>query len=293
MMDEMPATRPAATALPVLLAELRPKLHRYCARMVGSAFDGEDVVQEAMTKAALAFGDGVAEPERWLFRIAHNTALDALRRKKREAARRSEAQMDEIADASAAADARVAAKASLAAFLVLPPVQRGAVILTDVLGHPMAETCEVLGVTEASGKAALHRGRAALRRNADTGFDASPILEAERARLAAYADRFNARDFDALRALLAEDVRLDLADRVRLAGRQAVGVYFTRYSENPTFEHARLCRVEGRLALAIRDPANGPDYVVLLDWDGARIAAIRDYRYAPYVGESVRIEAVE
>ncbi len=56
-------------ALGRLMAEMRPRLHRYCARMVGSAFDGEDVVQEALAKAAEAFpGPGAIErPESWLF----------------------------------------------------------------------------------------------------------------------------------------------------------------------------------------------------------------------------------
>jgi RNA polymerase sigma-70 factor (ECF subfamily) len=56
--------------------QLRPKLHRYCARMTGSVVDGEDVVQEAFVKAveALPRAGAVANPEGWLFRIAHNAA---------------------------------------------------------------------------------------------------------------------------------------------------------------------------------------------------------------------------
>ena len=72
--------------LPDLLAAMRPRLHAYCARMVGSAFDGEDVVQDAMAKAASAWpgAGGIERPESWLFRIAHNTALDFLRRRDRQ-----------------------------------------------------------------------------------------------------------------------------------------------------------------------------------------------------------------
>src|SRR3981189_793516 len=71
-----------------LLGELRPKLHRYCARMTGSVIDGEDVVQETMNKALEAFPPGgiIVRPEGWLFRIAHNAALDFLRRRARAAA---------------------------------------------------------------------------------------------------------------------------------------------------------------------------------------------------------------
>src|SRR6266849_5758194 len=98
----------AAEGLGRLMAELRPRLHRYCARMVGSAIDGEDVVQEALAKAAEAFpaAGAIERPESWLFRIAHNAALDALRRRKRQAAVRSDIDLAGLADASAAADAR-------------------------------------------------------------------------------------------------------------------------------------------------------------------------------------------
>src|SRR3954469_10519169 len=97
----------AATDLSLLISQLRPQLHRYCARMVGSAFDGEDVVQDALAKAAEAFPDagGIERPENWLFRIAHNTALDALRRRKRQAVVESDIDLTGMADQSAAADA--------------------------------------------------------------------------------------------------------------------------------------------------------------------------------------------
>ena len=69
-------------ALGRLMAALRPSLHRYCARMVGSAFDGEDVVQEAFARATEAFAAAgpIEQPDRWLFRIAHNAGrIDAER----------------------------------------------------------------------------------------------------------------------------------------------------------------------------------------------------------------------
>jgi RNA polymerase sigma-70 factor (ECF subfamily) len=162
-----------------LMAELRPRLHRYCARMVGSAFDGEDVVQEALAKAAEALpaAGGIERPESWLFRIAHNAALDALRRRKRQAAVRSDIDLAGLADSSATADARVAAAASLAAFMRPPVAQRSSVVLMDVLGHSLAETAEILGVSIPAVKAALHRARARLKGLADApkaGRRASP-----------------------------------------------------------------------------------------------------------------------
>jgi RNA polymerase sigma-70 factor (ECF subfamily) len=283
-----------AEAFGRLAAALRPRLHRYCARMVGSAIDGEDVVQEALAKAAEALSNAgaIEKPESWLFRIAHNAALDALRRRKRQAAARSDIDLADLADPGAAADARVAAASSLAIFLRLSATQRSSVVLMDVLGHSLAETAEILGASIPTIKAALNRGRARLREIAAAPEGpASPLAAAERDRLRAYADRFNARDFDALRNLLAEDVRLDLANRTRLDGRKDVSVYFNRYDGTFDWRFAPGL-AEGRPALLVSDPADAAaavSYVVLLDWKEGRIAAIRDFRFATYVMESLPV----
>lgn len=276
-----------------LITQLRPGLHRYCARMVGSAFDGEDVVQEALARAAEAFPTSAVErPERWLFKIAHNAALDALRRQKRRPTVRSEASLSDLADPNAAADVRVSAATSLSTLLGLPPTQRSCLVLADVLGHSLAETAEILGVSLAAAKAGLHRARTRLKHLAAAPKGPAPVLAAaERERLRAYADRFNARDFDALRELLAEDVRLDLVDRIQLAGRKDVSVYFTRYGESHDWRIS-VGLAEGRAALLVSDPDDAADtvsYVVVLDWLDGRISAIRDFRYAGYVVESLAV----
>ena len=76
-------TTEARAAFDRLLGELRPKLHRYCARMVGSVVDAEDVVQETLVKAIEAFPPAtpIANVEGWLFRIVHNEAISILRRR--------------------------------------------------------------------------------------------------------------------------------------------------------------------------------------------------------------------
>jgi RNA polymerase sigma-70 factor, ECF subfamily len=275
-----------------LMVEMRPRLHRYCARMVGSAMDGEDVVQEALTRAVEAYPSAgtIDRPDSWLFRIAHNAALDALRRRKRQTALLSGLQFCGPAADSAGTDARIGATASLATLSVLPVPQRSSVVLIDVLGHSLAEAVDILGVSPAALKAALHRGRMRLKELAAMPDHPSPKLtNQERDRVQAYADRFNARDFDALRALLAEDVRLELVNRTRLSGSKAVSVYFTRYDEGVDW-HLVAAMAENGPALWVRDPA-GPageaGYVVILSWTDGRIAAIRDFRYAPYVMDSL------
>lgn len=283
---------PPPDDLAQLMAELRPSLHRYCARMVGSAFEGEDVVQDALTKAAEAWpAAGVVEhPRSWLFRIAHNTALDALRHRRRQAALTAHLEPDA---APPGADARVAAAASLAILMQLPAAQRSCVVLVDVLGHSLEETIDILGGTAPGAKAALHRGRAKLRALAALVDPPAAVLDAESSRrLRAYADRFNARDFDALRALLAEDVRLDLVNRTRLVGRKDVAIYFTRYEQAAIKWRMAPGLAEGRPAILASDPddpTSAVRWVILLDWKDGEVAAIRDFHYADYVVDGLAL----
>jgi RNA polymerase sigma-70 factor, ECF subfamily len=165
MTDEMslnaaPMTREAFEAL---LGTLRPKLHRYCARMTGSVIDGEDVVQEAILKALEAFGaqSAIANPEAWLVRIAHNTALDHLRRRARRMT--TDEDLDMIADPLTPVEDRAIAQAALHAFMRLPVAQRSSIILMDVLGYSLEEIRQVTELSVPAIKASLHRGRARLR----------------------------------------------------------------------------------------------------------------------------------
>jgi RNA polymerase sigma-70 factor (ECF subfamily) len=271
-----------------LLGALRPKLHRYCARMTGSVIDGEDVVQDVMAKALAAFPEHVPADHReaWLLRVAHNAAIDFLRRRVHRDAGRSDEDPDMIAEPAGEADRRVAAAAALRTFMRLPVAQRSSVILMDVIGYSLEEIGGVLGVSVPAVKASLHRGRARLRELAAEPQDRPwpPLGEPERSLLAAYVDRFNARDFDAVRDMLAEEVRLELVARARLAGRAEVGRYFGNYAANHDWRLAAGL-VEGRPAALVLDARAGaapPLYFVLLAWRHGELDAIRDFRYARY-----------
>jgi RNA polymerase sigma-70 factor (ECF subfamily) len=284
----------AAASLDRLLADVRPKLHRYCARMVGSAIDGEDVVQDALVKAVESFAatGPIGNPEGWLFRIAHNTALDLLRRRKRQEGFRSGEEVDMIADPAEPVESRQAAAASLRTFMRLPVVQRSSVILMDVLGCSLLEICAVMDFSVPAAKAALHRGRRRLSELAGEPDDAPPppvLSQADRARLGAYVDRFNARDFDAIRDMIADDVRLDLVNKTRISGKAEVSRYFGNYSKAQDW-HLEPGLVEGRPAILVFDPAKPsakPSYFMLLQWSADKIATIRDFRHASYVADDV------
>ena len=279
-----------------LLAELRPRLHRYCARMTGSVIDGEDVLQETLVKAIEAFPHTgpLANVEGWLFRIAHNAALDFLRRRaRREGVQDGDEALETIADPDSEIERRQAAAASLRTLMRLPVAQRSSVILMDVLGHSLEEISEVLESTVPAVKANLHRGRQRLVELAAEPDDRAPpvLAEVDRQRLAAYVARFNARDFDALRAQLADDVKVEVVNRTRLSGRGEVGRYFGNYSQTNDW-HLAPGLVEGRPAVVVLDPAQPaglPVYFMLIDWRDGRLLAVRDFRYARYVVDGAEL----
>jgi RNA polymerase sigma factor (sigma-70 family) len=292
-----------------LVAELRPELHRYCARLTGSIVDGEDVVQDTLAKAYYAISMATEMPplRPLLFRIAHNTAMDVLRRYER----RHVDLVAELPDAAAVDDRpdSETVRAALSSFLDLPIGQRSAVILKDVLGCTLDEIVESTGATLPAVKAALFRGRATLRAraaspgSAPTPAAASPLaidpgerarLAGERARLHQYAALFNARDWEALRRYIAEDCRLDLVSRLERRG-PAVGVYFERYADLRDYRMVPGVLDDailgGRLALGFYSPrsADNPSSFVLIEWRAGDVTLIRDFRYVPYIADEIRL----
>lgn len=269
------------------LTALRPRLHRYCARMTGSTVDGEDVLQDTLVKALSARSEGarVDNLEGWLFRIAHNTSLDLLRRR----SRNTVVPLVEDVEAVPMPEADIVA-VSFQTFLQLPELQRCAVILKDVLGHSIDEVASIADCTPAAAKSALQRGRTGLRQLSQMPTDTRlPLMpDAARQKMAAFVDLFRMGDFNAIRVMLADDVKLELVNRLRWEGRDKIVPYFTRYAEEIKWRFA-FGAIEGRPAMLVFESSamEKPAYFVLVDWRDEEISVIRDFLFAPYAVESV------
>jgi RNA polymerase sigma-70 factor (ECF subfamily) len=288
-MEPLPAFAQARAQFLAMVDSVRPELHRYCARLTGSVIEGEDIVQDTLAKAfyALAMMPELPALRPWLFRIAHNTALDFL---KSHGHKYTEARddLDDVVGFDDRADPATL-RAALSRFVALPVSQRSAVILKDVLGHSLDDTAATMNATVPAVKAALARGRAKL---LEPAVEVAPaeLHARQRAELDRYASLFNARDWDGVRALVGEDCRLDLVSKSQRRGK-SVGTYFAQYEKQAV--RVEVARVEGELALAafVGDSAR-PSYFILLAWDAGRVQQIRDFRYIPYILDEADCEVL-
>ena len=237
-MTEITAERGSATAPPAdVMAELevfRTELTGYCYRMLGSAFEAEDAVQETFVRAWRAYDqfEGRSSLRSWLYRIATNVCLSMLGASQRRA-RPMDLNPPQSADTPLPpplsesvwiepvpdsrvvpdgdpADVTIARESVRLAFVSalqhLPPRQRAVLILREVLRWRAEEVAELLGTSVASVNSALQRARATMAsRQLEDASDAKPLDDASRALLDRYVDAFERYDMDSLTALLHED----------------------------------------------------------------------------------------
>jgi RNA polymerase sigma-70 factor (ECF subfamily) len=216
------------------LEHYRVELTGYCYRMLGSAFEAEDAVQETLVRAWRGFDrfEGRAALRSWLYRIATNVCLDMLKGRERRArpmdlgpARAPDAaNLNTLPEATwiqptpdglvvpdgdpaEVAEARETIRlAFVAALQHLPPRQRAVLILCEVLRWQATEVAELLETSVASVNSALQRARATLAAGNVRAADPAPPLDAaDRALLARYVEAFERYDMDALTSLLHED----------------------------------------------------------------------------------------
>jgi RNA polymerase sigma-70 factor, ECF subfamily len=275
------------------VAPLRGRLHRYCARMTGSIFDGEDIVQEVIFEAYLKLStfDDSRPLAPWLFKIAHNRCIDLIRRR----GVRTEAET--TASVSAAAVVRAPAgngvdHALERLVIALPPKERACVLLKDVFDYTHEEIADLVGATVGAVKAALHRGR-----NKLAGLAASPPLRGaapsddDLALLRLYVDRFNRHDWDGVRELASADARLCVADC--FSGRLADSPYFVEYDRPVIPWRMALGEVDGETAIVIlrEDQALPTPYsAIRVGLALGRVVSLSDYIKCAWIldGAAVR-----
>lgn len=224
-----------------LVDPYRSELQFHCYRILGSVQDAEDLLQETLLAAwqGLERFEGRASLRAWLYRIATNRCLNALRDSGRrpkevpamveppEPTRLTEpiwlepypdVLLEGVADASPGPEARYETRESIglafvAALQHLPPRQRAALVLRDVLGFHTAEVADILGSTEASVKGALQRARATMEvRISAGGRELAPLPDSPRERelVGLFADAVEHGDPGSIVALLTEDAWLTM-----------------------------------------------------------------------------------
>lgn len=217
------------------LEQYRTELVGYCYRMLGSAFDADDAVQETLVRAwqRLDQFEGRSSLRTWLYRIANNVCLDTLRARQRRALPMDLSSpvpsttppveqlpettwIEPIPDSDLArdpADRAVLQESIRLAFVAalqhLPPRQRAVLILREVLAWQATEVAELLDTTVVSVNSALQRARATLASSNPTDSTAR-IDEADQALLARYVEAFEAYDIDRLVSLLHEDASISM-----------------------------------------------------------------------------------
>jgi RNA polymerase sigma-70 factor (ECF subfamily) len=267
------------------IAQLRPRLHRYCSRMTGSVMDGEDVVQDALFEAyrKLDQYDDSRALGPWLFRIAHNRCIDFLRRR---------GVRDEAEAASMGPDYVMPAnppvlgvgRAVEQLVMNLPPKERACVLLKDVFDYTLEEIAELVSSSVGGVKAALNRGRSKLAASPEpvrSHREVSPELSRL---LHLYVDRFNKRDWEGLRKLISADAQLRVADR--FAGPIDESPYFGNYERQTVPWRMALAEVDGELAVvALRQHGDEwrPHSLARLEVMDQHIARIVDYAHCPWI----------
>jgi RNA polymerase sigma-70 factor (ECF subfamily) len=267
------------------ISPLRPRLHRYCARMTGSITDGEDVVQDALFRAYRSLGtwDESRPLAPWIFRIAHNQCIDFLRsRGVRVEAEAAVAEPDFVEPADTVGPAIGPAIELLV--LNLPPKERACVLLKDVFEYSLEEIAELVNSTVGGVKAALNRGRYKL--ESLQGQPATPRVSTPENKqiLQLYVNRLNTRDWDGLRELISADARLLVADR--FAGKLAEAGYFAVYSRMKQTWRLTMGEVDDEPSIILLNERNGGweiEGIVRLDigMDG-RVEQISDYQHCPW-----------
>ena len=291
------------------LERYRRELRGYCYRMLGSAFEADDAVQETMVRAWRSFDrfEGRSSVRRWLYRIATNVCLRTIENRHRRALpmdltesspgtadlgpARSEATWvepipdDRVIEASDDPAELAAARESIrlafiAALQHLPPRQRAVLILRDVLRWRAAEVAELLETTVVSVNSALQRARESLAAAHAHPLDpaAGPTDDEQRRLLERYVDAFTRLDMDTLVSLLREDARMSMPPYdLWLDGSDEIARFFLGRGRGCRDHLFVPAAANGSPAFGLYEANGEPFGIQVVDLDGDRVATITTF----------------
>jgi RNA polymerase sigma-70 factor (ECF subfamily) len=309
-----------ADAFARLVGPYRRELQVHCYRLLGSVADAEDALQETLLSAwqGLPAFEGRASIRTWLYRVATSRCIDALRSGRRRPALATpppdglmppdptrlgevlwlepypDDLLTDVADSAPGPEARYESReaislAFITAVQLLPPRQRAAVLLRDVLGFRASEAARILDVSEETVTSALKRARAALERHRPPTAPAPPPgSPAERELVERLTAAFESADVAAITAMMTEDAWLTMPPLpLEYQGRRLAAEFLTATAFRPGWS-ARLipARANGQPAFGfyVRDPDRGSYYTVglmVLTLSGTQVSAIT--RFDPAV----------
>ena len=257
---------------------LRADLYRYCRFLTRSPWDAEDLVQDVLARAFVTLAglnDAPSNPRAWLLRVASNQWLNQLKRRRESPAADFEQAVEP--------DLRAAREAAGSLVARLAPQERAALVLKEVFDFSLEEVAEALSTTVGAVKAALHRGRGKLA-EPDQAIAAAappPVLDA-------FCAAFNARDIEAVTALLLQNVELDFPGL-----HTDYGVEAARRALGTTMHHADFfiapqwrCGVrEGSARFELR--AHRGEHLILAWWQHEAGEAVRAFSRLEHEGDRI------
>jgi RNA polymerase sigma-70 factor (ECF subfamily) len=297
----------AETAFRAETEPFRRELEVHCYRMLGSIQDAEDLVQETLLAAWRGFDvfEGRSSLRTWLYRIATNRCLNALRDARRRPDelvlpedRPEPTRVGEVLWLQPLPEDRYETREAVGlAFATglqhLPPMQRATLVLRDVLGFRAAEVAEMLDTTTTAVNSGLQRARLTLEKRVPSAERApAPRSLAERAVVTRFADAFEAGDVDTIVALLTEDAWLTMPPvPLEYQGPVAIGTFLRTVPARGELRRFRLVptRANGQPAfgLYLRDPQCPIAHAVgilVLTLAGERVSAITAFHDTSVIG---------
>jgi len=249
-------------AFALLVEPHRRALHLHCYRMLGSLHDADDALQETLLRAWK--GSDRYEPRAklsgWLHTIATNVCLTAIARRRSQPVEVEDLEHlqpypDRLLDDLVTRE--TVELAFITAIQLLPPKQRAALILRDVLGWSAKEVAEALGDSVGAVTSALQRARRGIERAREP---LSPSEHEQRALVERFMAAWNAVDIDGLVALLTEDALMTMPpERMRVAGARAIGDFFATVPQQGRLDELLLLQTAANRQHALAAYARGGD----------------------------------